>query len=120
MVHELARDDALTRSIDLNLTGNPSIGQHGYVALLGLLNRRFNIVTVIVDDQNWKPTFDLVVCMNHECHRGRFLNNGVFPLKAMGVNFLAELVSTDHRWTEAQKLNAIWYTLREDPDLICT
>jgi hypothetical protein len=27
------------RQIDLDLTGNPSIGQQGYAALLGLLNR---------------------------------------------------------------------------------
>jgi hypothetical protein len=39
----------------------------------------------------------------------------------MWVNFLAEIAIT-HRncWNEAQTLNAIWYTLREDPDLICT
>jgi hypothetical protein len=37
MAHELARDDALLRPIgDLDLTGNPSIGQQGYAALLGL------------------------------------------------------------------------------------
>jgi hypothetical protein len=31
------------------------------------------------------------------------------------VNFLAELSRTDD---QAKKLNAIWYTLRENPDLI--
>jgi hypothetical protein len=36
----------------LILTGNPSIGQQGYEALLGLLNRSFDI-GVKVDDQNW-------------------------------------------------------------------
>jgi hypothetical protein len=40
----------------LDLTGNPSIGQQGYEALLGLLNRRFNIGGVVVDDQNWNAT----------------------------------------------------------------
>jgi hypothetical protein len=117
MAQKLTRDDALLRPIhELNLTGNPSIGEQGYAALLGLLNRRFNIDGVVVDDQNWKATFELVVHMNCKYHRGRFLNNGVFPSEAMLVNFLAELIKrTDD---QTKKLNAIWYTLRENPDLI--
>jgi hypothetical protein len=96
MAQELARDDALLRPIgELDLTGNPSIGQHGYEALLGLLSRRFNIGAVVVDDLKWKTTFDLVIFMNRKYRRGRFLENGVFPLKAMLVDSLAGL-STDH------------------------
>jgi hypothetical protein len=118
MAHELARDDALLRPINmLDLTGNPSIGQHGNEALLGLLNRRFNIGAVEVDDQNWEKTFGLVIFMNLKHRRGRFLENDVFASKAMWVDFLAAL-TTDHDLNEARKLNAIWYTLREDPDLI--
>jgi hypothetical protein len=122
MAKELARDDALLRPIHaLDLTGNPSIGQQGHEALLGLLNRRFDLGAVVVDDQNWKATFDLVVFMNRKHNRGRFLKNGVFPSKEMWVHFLAELAGTDcYCWSEEKKLNAIWYTLREDPDLICT
>jgi hypothetical protein len=47
---------------------------------------------------------------------------GVLPSQAIRVNFLAGL-GTDRYWSEkgeAQKLNAIWYTFREDPDLIYT
>jgi hypothetical protein len=81
MAQELARDDALSRPInELDLTGNPYIGEQGYAALLGLLNRRFNLL-VDVDNQNWKTTLDLVYYMNREYHRGRFLRNGVFPFK---------------------------------------
>jgi hypothetical protein len=122
IAQELGRGDALLRPIEeLDLTGNPSIGQQGYAALLGLLNRRFNIGGVRADDQNWKSTFALVIFMNLEGQRGRFMENGVFPSKAMWVNFLAGL-STDRYCysTEAKQLNAIWYTLRENPDLICT
>jgi hypothetical protein len=121
MTKELARDDASLRPLHaLDLTGNPSIGHQGYEALLGLLNRRFDIGVVWVDDQNWKATFDLVVYLNHDYDRGRFMENGVFPSKAIWVNFLAELTSFDRYYDDAQKLNAIWYTLREDPDFIYT
>jgi hypothetical protein len=63
----------------------------------------------------------LVIFMNLQHHRGRFLENGVYPSKAMWVDFLAG-ISADSYWSvedEAQKLNAIWYTLREGPDFIC-
>jgi hypothetical protein len=122
MTHVLARDDGLMRPIGaLILTDNPSIGQQGYEALLGLLNRRFDIVAVVVDDKNWKSTFDMVVHMNLSIDRGRFLENGVFPSKAMWVNFLTKLANTRHYGlSEVQKLNAIWHTLREDPGLIYT
>jgi hypothetical protein len=120
MAHEVARHDTLLRAIDsLDLTGNPSIGQQGYVALLGLLNRRLNVGTIVVDDLNWKSTFDLVENMNRKYRRRRFLENGVFPSKAMWVNFLAELSTDNDLNGGAHNLNAIWYTLREDPDLIC-
>jgi hypothetical protein len=119
MAQELVRDDALLRPIALDLTGNPSIGQQGHEALLGLLNRRFDIGVVEVDDQNWKKTFDLVVYINREYDRGRFLENGVFPSKAMWVNFLAELTNTHHSpYIPPRRLTAIWYTLRENPDWI--
>jgi hypothetical protein len=120
MAQELARrDDAVLRPINaLDLRGNPSIGQRGHAALLGLLNRRFNIHDLDVDDQNWNSTFDLVVYMNREYDRGRFLKNSVFPSKVMWLNFLAELATTDRCSSEMKKLNSIWYTLREDPDLI--
>jgi hypothetical protein len=44
MAQELARDDAFLRPIDeVDLTSNPSIGEQGYAALLGILNQRFSI-----------------------------------------------------------------------------
>jgi hypothetical protein len=128
MAQALARDDGrlinmndpLLRPIGLDLECNLSIGQQGYEALLGLLKRRFDIGVIEVDDNNWKKTFGMVVYMNSGCNRGRFLENGVFSSKAMWVNFLAGLASTDRHDYEAKRLNAIWYTLRENPDLICT
>ena len=118
MAQELASVDDLLGPLDLTLTGNPSIGLQGYVSLLGLLNRRFGIGAVGVDDQNWNNTFKLVIFMNCTYFRGRFLENGVFPTKAMWVSFLAGLSTERYCWREekkAQQLNAIWYTLRENP-----
>jgi hypothetical protein len=46
---------------------------------------------VQVDDKNWEATFALVVYINREYDRGRFLKNGVFPSEEIWVNFLAEL-----------------------------
>jgi hypothetical protein len=114
MTQELARHAASLRPIIvLCLTCNPSIGEQGYAALLGLLNRRFDIGVVVVDDQSWRSTFDLLTVMNIKHERGRFLENGVYPSKLTWVNFLTELSfscywSEEDEDDEAQKLNAIW------------
>jgi hypothetical protein len=145
MAQEPGRDASLSSQIDvLDLSSNTSIRQQGYEALLGLLNRRFDIGVLEVDDQKWKSTFDMVVHMNLQHQRRRFLEKGVFSSKEMWVNFLAGL-STGRYWSEedddeeddeededndieddddeedeAKRLNAIWYTLTEDPDFIYT
>jgi hypothetical protein len=123
MAEQMGKDEDLRPIEELNLCGNPSTGQEGYQALLGLLNRKFNILCIDVDDQNWKAKFDLVISMNLEYSRGLFLKDGVFPSKEMRVNCLAKLNETSYfpsSFTEAERLNAIWYTLREDPDFIYT
>jgi hypothetical protein len=123
MAQELARrDDAELRPMQLiiysaiDLRRNPSIGKHGYEALLGLLNRGFGVGRrVEVDDQNWKTTFDLAVYMNREYDSGRFLKNGVFSSKAMWVNFLAELSNaryiTPMRLTHCHLVHSRIYSL---------
>jgi hypothetical protein len=104
----------------LNLCGNPSIGQEGYQALLGLLNRKFNIFCIDVDDQSWRAKFDLAMNMNCKFNRHLYLKEGVFPSKAAQVDFLANVINTPYYSQPNQWLNAIWYTLREDPSLIYT
>jgi hypothetical protein len=119
MAEQPAVDFALGRpSFALNLCGNPSIGQEGYRTLLGILNRKFNIAHVDVDDQNWTAKFNLVIYMNNVFNRGDFLKDGALPSKAMLVNFLAKLTTNSSRIEPDQLLNFIWYTLREDPSLI--
>jgi hypothetical protein len=77
-----------------------------------------------VDDENWKATFDLVIYMNREFDRGIFLKDGAFHSKAAKVAFLASItdeIINGYPYMDHEKmLNAIWYTLREDPDLIYT
>jgi hypothetical protein len=90
----------------------------------------------------------MVVHMNLHHQRGRFLEKGIFQSKEMGVNFLAGFSTgrywsgandevdeddndevddeddnvddddEDDEDDEAKRLNAIWYTLRDDPDFI--
>jgi hypothetical protein len=118
VVEQMAKDDALRPIAFFDLLGNPSIGQEGYEAILGLLNKRFDIRFVNVDDQSWKAKFDLVIYMNREFDRGLLRKEGSSPSKAMQVNFLAKLA--EYPYIETKMLNAIWYTLREDPDLMYT
>jgi hypothetical protein len=133
MAQELVRHDALRRRPinEIDLTVNPAIGQQGYEALrLGLLNRRFDVGVVQVDDMNWKATFDLVVKMNREYHHDRFLENGVFSSKAMWMRFLVALTNAHDsslimthpllhcHLVHPAHYTAIWYTLRENPDWI--
>jgi hypothetical protein len=60
----------------------------------------------------------LVIYMNREFDRGLLRKEGSSPSKAMQVNFLAKLA--EYPYIETKMLNAIWYTLREDPDLMYT
>ncbi len=104
IAQELARQAPFLSSVNmLDLTGNPSIGQLGYEALLGLLNRRCNIGAVFVDDQKWESIFDLVVFMNRLHQRSRFLENGVFRSKAMWVDFLAGISANRFRSEEDEE-----------------
>jgi hypothetical protein len=122
MAEQLAMDfDLLRPSTEFDFRGNPSIGEEGYEALLGLLNRKFDIRRINVDDQKWKATFFYVAYMNNEFDRGRFLKEGAFPSKTERVDFLAKLTNARFcPYREIEIFNAIWCTLREDPDLIYT
>ncbi len=59
MAQVLAKNGAfLLRPINvLDLTGNPSVGQQEYAALLGLLNRMFNIGAELLGRDKLEPIF---------------------------------------------------------------
>jgi hypothetical protein len=106
---------------DLWVGGNGAIGDEGYEALLGLLNRNHCIETIKVDDSSWQETFDLVVHMNTKYGRGEFIEDGVFAEKDGWVHWLAKLTNLPSTQDEAEEMlraNALWYTLRNEPCFI--
>jgi hypothetical protein len=105
----------------LAVNGNRAIGEEGYEALLGLLNRNHCIQKIRVDDLSWQETFDLVAYMNTEYGRGEFMQDGVFASKAGWVDWLAQLTNLPWTQDEAEEVlraNALWYTLRNEPCFI--
>jgi hypothetical protein len=63
---------------------------------LGYFNRGLSIHSAVVDDQELEVNFDLVMFMNREYHRGRFLENGVFSFKRnLGISW--PVINAD-RW----------------------
>jgi hypothetical protein len=55
--------------------------------------------------------------MNRKYRRGSFLESGTFSSEAISW---ASSALTTTLYGEAQRLKAIWYTLREDPDFTYT
>jgi hypothetical protein len=106
---------------DLWVRGNGEIGDEGYEALLGLLNRNHCIETIKVDDSSWQETLDLVLHMNTKYGRGAFMEDGVFAGKVRWVDWLAKLTNLPWTQDEAEEMlraNALWYTLRNEPCFI--
>jgi hypothetical protein len=106
--------------LELDLKCNPNIGEEGYIAILGLLNRNHRIrwaAVGLVDDFQWNATFNLVFRMNTRHGRGEFLRDGTFDSRTNWVNWLARLARLqDAEIDEATQLNYLWYTLLENPD----
>jgi hypothetical protein len=104
----------------LSLERNPAIGQEGYEAILGLLNREHWIGEARVDDEIWHAKFDLVVEMNTKHGRGEFLRDGVFDSQDDWLNCLERLagVGENDETEDARRLNFLWYTLIEKPEFI--
>jgi hypothetical protein len=113
----------------LSLRSNPRIGQEGYEALLGLMNRSDFYHRIVVDDSTWEATFKLVSLMKSK-GRIEYMEDGVFISKSKWVDWISQvatmktssLVISD-LWSniiypQLDLLNMIWYTLREKPDWI--
>jgi hypothetical protein len=105
------------------LSGNCQIGQEGYEAILGLLNRE-HWTKVSVDDVSWQAKFGLVADMNTKHGRGEFLQDGVFDSKAAWVDWIAILAALDDekndkaKVDDARQLSFLLYTLTEKPEFL--
>jgi hypothetical protein len=109
---------------ELDLSGNCNIGQEGYEAILGLLNREHWIGKVAVDDVSWQAKFGLIADMNTKHGRGAFLQDGVFESKAAWVDWIARLAALDDeknakaKVDDARQLGFLLYTLTEKPEFL--
>ena len=114
--HDRAIDGAIGA---LDLRRNPAIGQEGYEAILGILNREDWIGKVSVDGQIWQAKFDLVTEMN-TYGRGDFLQDGAFDSKAAWVAWISRLTALDENANadDARRLSFLCYSLTEKPEFI--
>jgi hypothetical protein len=129
----------------LNLEWNLGITAQGYGTLLNLINRT-NVyggrcghgwIGFCVDDKAWEGKLNLVAEMNSEYHRLEYLSSGTFTSEERRWQWLervADLLSSDEddeddehhrRLMEIRKnerdtkhLNFIWYTLRQNPEMM--
>jgi hypothetical protein len=131
----------------LNLESNPGITSQGYGALFNLVNRA-NVVGIgrvnrfcrrrrrglCVDDKTWEGELNLVSEMNSKFSRLEYLTNGTFTSEERRWQWLerAANLPRPYDWDEgqwddwgeehwnAEHLNFIWYTLRQNPQMMQT
>jgi hypothetical protein len=143
--HVLAIVDGLstcgTHLRELNLESNPGITAQGYGALLNLINwadvvgqvnvRKGLWLGFIVDDKAWEGKLNLVAEMNSMYRRLEYLTNGTFTSEEYRLQWLervANLPNAHERFPrhsrdakkewDAKHLNFIWYTLRQNPEMM--
>jgi hypothetical protein len=107
---------------ELSLKFNPAISAQGYSALLGLINRSNVVRTFRVDDKRWEAELNLVSDMNRDHGRLEYMTNGTFSSEGrrwQWLQKLASLPSSSDR-EDAKHINYIWYTLRENPEVVQT
>jgi hypothetical protein len=141
--HVLAIVDGLstpgTHLNKLNLESNPGITAQGYMALFNLINRT-NVVGHVsvrygewrgfrVHDKAWKGALNLVSEMNSEYRRLEYLTNGTFTSEESRSQWLERVVDLpssnrvdedERKKSDAKHLNFIWYTLRQNPEMMQT
>jgi len=107
----------------LSLRRNPGVGEPGYQALLGLLNRNTSLQSLQVDDKNWNESFRLIIKMN-QYGRDKAIDHGGFVSREKWIDWLARLSRSRDDfdaplfWLSFEDVGAIWYTLLERPDFI--
>jgi hypothetical protein len=126
----------------LKLDSNPGISAQGYGALFNLINQadlvgHFGITAqqavFCVDDKAWEGKLNLVSEMNTKYCRLKYLTNGNFASEELRLQWLEKVqwldkVAADfaiyvdnddsRKKRDARLLNFIWYTLRQNPEMM--
>jgi hypothetical protein len=145
IVHALSLPQCCTTLIYLNLESNPGITDQGYGALLNLVNRvdlvghpsGFEWIACCVDDKAWEGELNLLTEMNCQYKRLQYMTNGTFTSDERRWQWLERVVKLPREYGErgeylcyrgsdeyekkkrdAKHLNFIWYTLRQNPEMM--
>jgi hypothetical protein len=126
----------------LNLGSNPGISAQGYGALFNHINVA-NVVGYFpcdfrgkwhgfcLDDKAWEGKLNLVAEMNSTCNRLEYMTNGTFTSEEHRLQWLENLVRKTRdigdfydghfsKELNTKYLNFIWYTLRQNPEMMQT
>lgn len=98
---------------DLDMRGNPDIGEEGLSLLTGMLNRKRLFSRILVDDKNWNANSELLIELNQHYGRLQYLRDGAFPSKRDWVEFLDNINEDDET-----TLDRILVTVLDNPDLV--
>jgi hypothetical protein len=110
--------DATCKAGDLlSLYDNPAISADVVKSMAALFFLKRRMGAIKVDDPEWEAKFDLVRSMNNLHSRMDFIDNGALVDGNKWVEWLAKLNCLG--WEDDKhKLNYMWFTLLEKPDLI--
>jgi len=104
----------------LSLRDNPKITGNGLQALYKICLSKQRMGLVLSDDASWVATFDLVRPLNNLHRRLEYINvtgGGGYRSREAWINWLHVIGNLP--WIgEARKLNYIWFTLLEQPEMI--
>jgi hypothetical protein len=107
----------------LSFESNPAISAQGFAALLGLINRANVIDRFFLDKKRWEAELNLVSVMNRKHGRLEYMMNGTFSSEERRWQWLQKLAAmegTDEEEFAARHINYLWYTVRENPEVVQT
>jgi hypothetical protein len=117
IIDMFARDATCKAGDLLSLYDNPAISAEVIKNMAALFFRKRRMGAIKVDDPEWEAKFDLVRSMNNLHSRMDFIDNGALVSGNKWVDWLEKLNCLG--WEDDKhKLNYMWFTLLEKPDLI--
>jgi hypothetical protein len=119
IIDMFARDATCKAGDLLSLYDNPAITSESYKSMAALFFLKRRMGAIKVDDTQWEAKFDLVRSMNNLHSRMDYMDDGamVSGHDNKWVQWLEKLNTVS--WEDDKhKLNYLWFTLLEKPDLI--